>query len=169
MSLESKRQEIQNSIIKWLDEEGLYSVKQTLKTKGLHYCIEVEYNMKPPLPFSIEFPTTKNDVFRIVMVIPIPENILTQIRELDEAKDEFYWDLITALYTNNCIYEMPFRNNGLADKLTVKELIYFDGCSKDRFMQAIRKILNAYNLAIVKFEKFNKEPRPREDNKAGIA
>jgi hypothetical protein len=172
-SPESKRKEIHDSILTWLDEAGGYTVKDVDKKTGFHYYIEAarihSHYPYDELPFSIEFPTTRRDSFQIIMVIPTPEEIKVKLNVVDDKRqNQFLWDVILSLITNNCLYKPETKDDGFITKLTIWEIIYFDGCNKDRFMQAIRKMLNSYSLIVKIFEKYLEEPRPRPESDVGV-
>lgn len=173
MNVESQRHQMYISIKKWLDEEGTYKIKEeSTEQIGMHYILKVEYlrnKTRKPVPFSIQFPTTKRDLFQIVINLQIVNKVTEKLETLnDNDLDDFHWDLTINILRTNCFYESSIANNGTINNIQLWEDAYFDGFSKDRLIQAIRKVINGYSLIIAQFDRLTGEPRPRPDTNPAI-
>lgn len=172
MSLESRRKEIHDLIIKWLDEEGVYKIKSDTEQQGMHYVIKIDYQRKdkPSVPFAIQCPTNKKDLFQAVIRLEIPRIVIEKLAKMDEKdRNKFDWDLTVNIIRTNCYHQYETANNGTVKHIDLWEEVYFDGTNKDRLIQAIRKIFNGYSLVSAQFEQLVGEPRPRPDRLPGIA
>lgn len=170
-NLEVRREEIHSSILRWLEEEGTYKVKKDSPSQGMYHLISVNYlqTNKPNLPFTIQFPTSKKDLFQVAITISIPKIVIEKLSKMADADlNKFHWDLTINLIRTGCFFQSNIGNNGNISTVSIWEEVYYDGTTKDRFIQAIRKVINGYTLVAAQFEQLSGEPRPRSDRLPGI-
>lgn len=172
MTAELRRQ-IHDLIIGWLEKDGKYSAKELPNQQGFYHMILAEYREDPTsedfVSVSIQFPTAREDTFQITASVSISKLSLDVLKTWTEKKwAEVIWDITILLSASNCSFKTFKKDNGFIQRIMVWEDVYFDGCSRDRFMQAIRRVLNCHSLIIFMFQKHAGEPRPKSNSNVAI-
>ena len=159
---------MRNIVQTWLMEEG-YQISSE-EQPGFNFDLRVQ--IPNGVGFDVLQEINKNDSVAIISTISIARDNSEQFNRLTTAqKGDFLWDLRISLLNFQILTEYrPFTTTmyELPETITVNEQLWRDGLTKDRFMNSIRRVINATFLIILKFQKaFGTQPAGSQPSYTG--
>ena len=151
-----------NKIIKWVNND--YSAQFTAVKEKKYDPRKFPFllNIEPTNPSGVKMPmfvykpTDYKDKISVYSVISFDKK---QIKNFDalkpEVKKKVVLELSEGLIWMNLVVSFSPESTQNIRHIGFQEIIYLDGLSKDRIMNAITRTLTAYGYVVTVLEKYN--------------
>ena len=134
-------------ITAWLKEEGIFSLKKNYD--DFYFYIQAVCPESSGKFYEIFQSKEQKDVVVVGLQVVMGEAVKRAYRMLSERKkEEFVQDFKLALLQKDVAYEVNYGEG--IEGVTINELIYYDGLTRDRLMQVIHRIYNTILLINMK-------------------
>jgi hypothetical protein len=151
-----ERDTIEAKIQNWLIEEG-YEVSKKDNPKT-YFTIAAKHGTGMHIGVSQSLESKDKVTVEGGVEITNPK-----FRELPEKERlDFLWELRYDLITNNIIFAM-IPNGQLPNKILLLKNIWYDGLTKDNFMNTAQKIVEGKLMTLWKFQQKLGAPEPKSD------
>jgi hypothetical protein len=153
----SECEKVKTNIQKWLLEEG-FKIQSQLNTKTLFDFLATDAN---GVKSRIIQPTLKLDQVMIVCGVSIDENQQSTLLAMENKKRlTFLWNLRFGLL------DLGVQFSSITAPLKLLEIsksIYYDGLTKDAFMEKLLEVRNAVLFVFWTFDREFGEIKPKSD------
>lgn len=154
-----ERSTVRVKLEQWLTEEGY--VTKALKDAQTHFTFAVEHRLG--IILTVGQLLKNKDRITIIGTLDISDEDQKKLREIPEKqRNDFLWDLKFALLSNDIPFEM-LANNLIPYRILVTQAIWYDGLTKDRFMQTIHRAIKAVVMVLWKFDQLSGAPAPKQE------
>jgi len=153
---------ITNKIIKWVNSDYSAQFKAVKEKKYDPKNFPFLLNIEPTNPSGVRMPmfvykpTDYKDKISVYSVLSFDKK---QIKYFDalkpEVKKKVVLELSEGLIWMNLVVSFSPESTQNIRHIGFQEIIYFDGLSKDRIMNAITRTLTAYGYVVTVLEKYN--------------
>jgi hypothetical protein len=141
--------EFKEYVLKWCKDEGMF--KEEIKEAGteFHYRISLpELPDKIPLLLSVVQPERKDKVIITVAVGLGPEYTGALAKMEKQEREKFMMELCYMMQLGPAYFSIE-ESDGILKQVSVSDVIYTDGLSKDRFMRSVQAVYKGVSLAIL--------------------
>jgi hypothetical protein len=162
MKIMSELKAIMNKVIKWVNND--YSAQFTAIKEKKYDPRKFPFllNIEPSNPSGVKIPifvykpSDYKDKISIYSVLSFDKK---QIKHFDalkpETKKKVILELSEGLIWMNLVVSFSPDSTQNIRHIGFQEIIYFDGLSKDRIMNAITRTLTAYGYVVTVLQKYN--------------
>lgn len=153
--IEDEVGQIKNRILNWINNDTLTTYKAI--DEGKYDSVKYPYLLKIQTPkvgdIYIFKPKAQLDKISVYARVDFTEDNQKAFNALNpEFKNKLLLEISQGITMMNLI--VKFHPNYLnLQNIHFQEMIYFDGLSKDRIMNSLSKVLNAYGYVIVILQK----------------
>lgn len=154
---QQERDVIQAKIQNWLIEEG-YKVSKEENPKT-YFTITAEHSTG--MHISVSQGLDSKDRLTIEGGVEITNDKFRQLPEKERL--DFLWELRYDLITNDLIFAM-LPNGQLPNKIVLLKNIWYDGLTKNNFMNAAQKVVEGKLMTLWKFQQKIGAPEPRDNH-----
>ena len=162
MKIMSELEVIMNKVIKWVNNDYSAQFKAIKEKKYDPRKFPFLLNIEPSNPSGVKIPmfvykpSDYKDKISIYSVLSFDKN---QIKYFDalkpETKKKVILELSEGLIWMNLVVSFSPESTQNIRHIGFQEIIYFDGLSKDRIMNAITRTLTAYGYVVTVLQKYN--------------
>ena len=154
---QQERDAIQAKIQNWFIEEG-YKVSKVDNPKT-YFTITAEHSTG--MHIGVSQGLDSKDRLTIEGGVQVPDDQFRQMPEKERL--DFLWELRYDLITNDLIFAM-LPNGQLPNKIVVLKNIWYDGLTKNSFMNAAQKVVEGKLMTLWKFQQKLGAPEPKSDH-----
>ena len=154
-------EDIVNNIETWIKDENDPKIKATRDIqydgKNQPFLLKIIYSYpSADLPISIFKPLTYKNKISIYSGVRLDEEQKESFHALrTESKNEIISEWSRGLLFMNLPARLYYDKDNKFSEIIIQEFIYSDGITRDRVMNSILKISNAYGFIIATFKKYN--------------
>jgi len=132
------KDEVARKVREWLVDEGIYKDKVADENADYHYIVETPPNSRQYI--DVVFPKNRDDMIVIASGIKLSNEHYRSLMSLNpEKRNELLWEMrFTLLFLPTGFQILPNVNNPQLFQFT-REL-YFDGLTKNLFMDAVKQV-----------------------------
>ncbi len=140
---------IKKVVHEWIMEEGMFIKEVPEPEADFHY--EMHLPQKEEIILSAIQPKGTDQLIVTAGLRLDPESIKILAQMSPEEEDEFLNNMSYLLHSRPTLFYMEEKNDVLYE-VSVSELIYSDGLTKDRFMTAVKDVYKSQALAFLQIE-----------------
>lgn len=152
-----EREAMQEKIQNWLIEEGYKVSKQNDPKTYFTIIAEHGTGMKIGVSQSLE----STDRITVSGTVEFPEDGLHGLAQ--DERLNLLWDLRFALMASELMFVMV-PNGQLPNKVHILKNVWYDGLTKDRFMNVAQRVVEGKLLTMWKFNQKLGAPEPKENH-----
>lgn len=140
---------LRETVLKWCQEEMMF--REEIKDAGSAFHFRVclpEMPGKNPLLLSVVQPEGKDKVI-VTSAIGIDSESSAIMARMDRPdRERFVLDLCYKLHLGPALFHIE-ESEGIIKQVSVTEVIYSDGLSKDRFMRSTQNVYKGISVVIL--------------------
>lgn len=154
-------EEIVNNIETWIKDENDSKIKVTKEKlydgKNQPFLLKIIYSYpSADLPISIFKPLSYENKISVYSGVGLDEEQKKSFHALrTESKNDIISEWSRGLLFMNLPARLYYDKDNKFSEIIIQEFLYFDGITRDRVMNSIQKISNAYGFIIATFKKYN--------------
>lgn len=125
---------VEGRVQRWCEEEHL--LKDRLDEDKFYFHFIVEYGGKN---YHVGSPKGSTGRIEVVSPLSLPAEHQKSLQEMEpQSRNKLYWNL-RFFFLNRAVFNFQMED-GILQKLLLKKVIFEDGLSKDRLMNALQDV-----------------------------
>lgn len=146
MTVTKSVKEIENQILKWCTDENLFHKK--IRDDKSHFLFQLKYPENSQFTTTLAVPKNKEDLILLFAGINVHQDSQNKMKtEKKKTMENFIYELRMLLCDRSTTFNLSYPDN-IVDKFEIHYPIFFDGLTKNSFMNGLSEIHKTRLLGI---------------------